>query len=280
MIRSFDEPPGKSPRASGPKSLLRSIERALAAESNDPSDRAQELFYDALDASTDEEELKLLQKALKLDTGNVDVLLALFRHQGFCEADEIEYLQKLVALAEMRLGPEAFKEFAGAFWGFHETRPYMRARQALAEHLRAAGRVEEAVMEYSAMLELNPGDNQGVRYSLLPCLLILQRLAAVKKLFASYPQEYEFNAVFAWGRVLQRFLSDDVPGAAKALVVARKQNRHLQAYLKGNRRMPKTWPEAYSPGSKEEAICFADVIRAAWKKYPAALEWLDAQKVP
>jgi hypothetical protein len=75
-------------------------------------------------------------------------------------------------------------------------------------------------------------------------------------------------------------LSDDLPGAAKALVVARKQNRHLQAYLKGNRRMPKTWPEAYSSGSKEEAICFADVIRAAWEKYPAALEWLDAQKVP
>lgn len=279
MIRSFDEPSGNEPRTPGPRSLLRSIERALASKSNDPSARAQDLFYAAMDASTDEEELELLEKALKLDAGNVDVLLALMRHERLSDAEAIEFLQKLVKLAETRLGPKAFKEFAGAFWGFHETRPYMRVREMLAEHLRVAGRLEEAVAEWNAMLELNPGDNQGVRYSLLPCLLILQRLDAARKLFEKYPEECEWNAVFAWGRTLERFLSDDLPGAEAALAVARKQNPHMQVYVKGHRQIPKTLPEAYSPGSKEEAICFADVVRAAWEKYPAALKWLEAQKV-
>lgn len=278
MIRSFDEPAGNNPRASSPRSLLRSLERALAAKSNEPSDRAQDLFYEAMDAPTDEEELALLEKALKLDAGNVDVLLALLRYETFSPAEEIQFLQNLVQLAEMRLGAEAFKEFAGSFWGFHETRPYMRARERLAEALRHAGRQDEAIAEWNAMLELNPGDNQGVRYSLLPCLLILQRLEAARKLFEKYPEEVEFNAVFAWGRVLERFLADDLPGAVTALAAARKQNPHLQVYVKGHRQIPKTMPEAYAPASKEEAVCYAEVVRAAWEKHPAALKWLEAQK--
>jgi hypothetical protein len=73
----------------------------------------------------------------------------------------------------------------------------LKARaQFLPRHLLA-----EAVAEYRAMLELNPGDNQGVRYSLLPSLPELNRLEAARKLFEKYPEESEFNTVFAWGRV-------------------------------------------------------------------------------
>jgi tetratricopeptide (TPR) repeat protein len=232
-----------------------------------------------MDAPTEEEELALLAKALKLDAGNVDVLLALFRHESFSEQEEIEFLRQLVKLAETRLGAKAFTEFAGVFWGVHETRPYMRARLALAERLRAAGKVEESVAEYLGMLELNPADNQGVRYLLLPCLLALGRMDAARKLFEQHPQEFRYNAVFAWGRVLERLLSNDLPGAEAALAVARKQNPHMQAYVKGHRQIPKTSPECYAPGSKDEAICFADTVRSAWEKYPAALTWLEAQRV-
>jgi tetratricopeptide (TPR) repeat protein len=279
MIRSFDDPAGKNPREPGPRALLRSIERALAAKSNEPSDRAQDLFYEAMDAPTEAEEIKLLEKALKLDAGNVDVLLALLRYETFSPTEEIEFLQQLVKLAKTRLGPEAFKEFAGAFWGFHETRPYMRARERLAEALRHAGRLDEAIAEWNAMLELNPGDNQGVRYLLLPAVLTLNRLEAARKLFEAYPGDLEFNAVFAWGRVLERFLAEDLRGAVTALAAARKQNSHMQAYVKGHRQIPKTMPEAYAPGSKEEAVCYAEVVRTAWEKHPAALKWLEAQKV-
>ena len=279
MIRSFDDPAGNNPRASSPRSLLRSIERALAAKSNEPPDRAQDLFYEAMEAPSEAEELKLLEKALKLDAGNVDVLLALLRYETFSPAEEIQFLQNLVQLAEMRLGPKAFKELAGAFWGFHETRPYMRARERLAEALRHAGRHDEAIAEWNAMLELNPGDNQGVRYLLLPALLTLNRLEAARKLFEQYPGDLEFNAVFAWGRVLERFLAEDLPGAVAALAAARKQNPHLQVYVKGHRQIPKTMPEAYAPGSKEESVCYAEVVRAAWEKHPAALKWLEAQKM-
>ena len=74
-------------------------------------------------------------------------------------------------------------------------------------------------------------------------------------------------------------MTGDPPGAATALAVARKQNPHVQGYIKGHREIPKTMPVAYLSGSKEEAICFADGLRSAWAKHPAALAWLAAQPV-
>lgn len=278
MIRSFDDPAGKNPRVPGPRSLLLSIERALAAKSNQPSDRAQDLFYQAMEAPSETEQIKLLEKALELDAGNVDVLLVLQRYENFSPAEEIQFLQNLVQLAERRLGTKAFKDFTGMFWGFHETRPYMRARERLAEALLRAGRTAEAIAEWNGMLKLNPNDNQGIRYLLLPAVLRLNQLEAARKLFEAYPDEFEFSVVFAWGRVLERFLAEDLPGAAAALAVARKQNAHMQVYVKGHRPIPKTMPASYAPGSKEEAVCFADVLRAAWGQHPAALKWLAAQK--
>jgi tetratricopeptide (TPR) repeat protein len=280
IMRRNPEFPEPSPDP-GPRAALRSIERHLSKEqgvTDEVAHQAQQMVYDAWEAPTDEEELELMKQALKLDPANVDALLHIFSTLDLEEDEEIETLRKIVAVGEKKLGPKAFKEFAGAFWGFIETRPYMRARERLAEYLRAADRLEEAIVEWEAMLQLNPGDNQGVRYALLATLLALGRLDRVRKLFQAYSGEFDFNAVFAWGRVLERFLSGDLAGSSVALTAARKQNPHMQAYVKGHRTLPKYLAEAYAPGSKEEAICFAEGLRAAWGKHPAALKWLETQK--
>ncbi len=51
----------------------------------------------------------------------------------------------------------------------------MRARQGLAENLVARKRFAEAVEHFQDMLRLNPGDNQGVRHSLVNLLIALDR---------------------------------------------------------------------------------------------------------
>src|SRR5687767_5161137 len=167
---------GGSPTQFGALALMRSLEEQLALQKHQPSAKAQELYYAAMEAATDEREFELLQEVLKLDPGNIDALLGVLRHRWVALEDEIELLRKIVVLAERRLGPDAFKELTGAFWGFHETRPYMRARNQLAETLRSAGRLAEAIAEWEAMLKLNPNDNQGVRYPLLTSYLALNRL--------------------------------------------------------------------------------------------------------
>jgi len=280
MIMPRKDKAEKETKPPTPRSLLLSIERHLrevGTTSRDTAYEAQQLVYDAWEAQTDERERELIREALELDPTNVDALLTVARDSGLEGEEGVQVLRQIVALGEENLGPKAFKGYAGAFWGFIETRPYMRARQELAETLRWAGRLDEAIAEWEAMLELNPKDNQGVRYSLLAYYLALNRLDAAQRLLAKY-DECEFNAVFAWGCVLERFLSGDSSGASEALAVARKQNAHMQVFVKGHRRPPCRLPDAYSPGSKDEAACFAQVLQAAWERHPEALRWLNAQR--
>lgn len=265
-----------------PAALRALMERTLGGlGQNKRSDeaRAQELVYDAMEASTWERRLRLVRQALELDPENVDALLMLEEASDFKGEERIEALRGIVAAGAKRLGKKAFKELVPHFWGFHETRPYMRARQALAAALHEAGRLDEAAQEWAEMLALNENDNQGVRYELLPTLLARGRLDDARALMERSKDEGEWSVVFAWSRVLERHLSGDDAAATKALAVARKQNPHMEAYLKGHRKLPKNLPGSYSPGSKEEALCYAAVLMAAWKAHPAAVAWLSGQSI-
>ena len=278
----------KPPKDSGseppfnPAALRAMMERTLGGlGQNKRSDeaRAQELVYDAMEASTWERRLRLVRQALELDPENVDALLMLEGASDFKGEERIEALRGIVAAGAKRLGKKAFKELVPHFWGFHETRPYMRARQALASALHEAGRLDEAAQEWTEMLALNENDNQGVRYELLPTLLARGRLDESRALMERFKDEGEWSVVFAWSRVLERHLSGDDAAATKALAVARKQNPHMEAYLKGRRKLPKNLPGSYSPGSKEEALCYAAVLMAAWKAHPVAVAWLAGQAI-
>ena len=104
---------------------------------------------------------------------------------------------------ELALGPDEFEEYDGAFWGFLETRPYMRARAGLAVRLIALGRQDEAIGHLRAMLRLNPNDNQGIRYLLLGCLLERGDLSGANALIGEYPDEA--SVWWCYGRALIAF---------------------------------------------------------------------------
>jgi tetratricopeptide (TPR) repeat protein len=276
MIGLQDSEQGDQPPFD-PKALLLHMERSLRTVPPGDIGESQECYYDAMEAQSEIEAYRLLSRALELDPGNTDAwLLMLSYYPPKSTDEEIGTLRKIVAGAEERLGKPAFTEFAGHFWGFHETRPYMRARAALADALHRAGRIESASAEVEAMLELNPGDNQGLRYRLLACHLALGKLGDARKLFDRYPDEFDYNTVFAWAKVLERFLAGNPEEAAHAVAAAQKQNPASQAYVLGHRKTPKNPPDSYSPGSKEEAMCFAADLHTAWNAHPAAKKWLAA----
>lgn len=245
---------------------------------SDHEQQAMELVYDAMEAPTQGQRLSLVLQALELDPENIDALLMLESGTDLEQNERIEVLRGIVATGANRLGEQAFKGLVPHFWGFIETRPYMRARSRLAGQLQNVGRIDEAILEYMAILDLNEGDNQGIRYELLPILLSTNRLEDARSLLQRFEDESDWSVVFAWGRVLERYLSGDESAAIHALAVARKQNAHIEVYLKGHRKFPKNTPGSYSPGSKEEALCFGDALTAAWKKHPSAVEWLISQR--
>lgn len=261
------------------RALMERMLGGLGPSKRNDEQRAQDLVYDAMEAPTWEQRLRKVRQALELDPENVDALLMLAEAAELKSEERIAALRDIVAAGAKRLGKKKFRELVPHFWGFLETRPYMRARERLASELRDAGRLDEAAAEYAEMLTLNEGDNQGVRYELLPLLLAQGRLDDARALMKSYNDDCQWNVVFAWGRVLERLLSKDEAGSAQALAAARKQNGHMEAYLKGHRKLPKNLPDSYSPGSKEEALCYAGALLLAWKAHPAASAWLSTQSM-
>src|SRR5438045_5366155 len=108
----------------------------------------------------------------------------------------------------------------------------MRARQGLAHSLWTAGRRDDAVQHLQDMLRLNPGDNQGVRYTLAGFLLFLDRDDDLTFLLRHYPDEE--SAAWAYNKALSAFRRHgDTPDARKLLKEAKRANRHVPAYLLG-----------------------------------------------
>src|SRR5262245_8594464 len=130
-----------------------------------PLSQAQDLAYQAFGQRDPRQRVRLAREALQIcpDCADAHVLLA---EEADSRKEALTLYEQGVAAGERALGPEAFREQAGHFWGLLPTRPYMRARQGLAFSLWKAGRRDDAVGHLQDMLRLNPNDNQGIRYTL------------------------------------------------------------------------------------------------------------------
>ena len=85
--------------------------------------------------------------------------------------EALDLYQQALAAGERAIGPDAFRQDVGHFWGLLETRPSMRAREGLAHTLWTLGRREEAAEHLQEMLRLQPRRQPG--RSLYPGLLVL-----------------------------------------------------------------------------------------------------------
>src|SRR5690242_5951519 len=96
-----------------------------------PLDRAHEVLLQAYQTPDPDRKAVLAKLALKICPDCADAYVLLAELSGKSR-QALELYEKGVAAGERALGPEAFRENAGHFWGVLETRPYMRAREGLA----------------------------------------------------------------------------------------------------------------------------------------------------
>jgi tetratricopeptide (TPR) repeat protein len=219
--------------------------------------------------------LSMAVRSVRIDPACLDARLMLATFAAGPADEYIEELRRIVAVGERDLGEKFFRENHGHFWLVMETRPYMRARSALAEALRTAGRNAEAIAEFESLLALNPNDNQGLRYALLGCYLEEERLDRARHLFRQF--EGEGSAMFDWGRVLERYLSGDLAGAMAALARARRNNSHVESFLTGKKKAPKSRSDYYEHHEVSEALVCIDTIGGAWKRHQEAVRWLKRE---
>lgn len=255
------------------------MESALAADAggaeryaSQPAHQAQDLIYDAWEA-TGARRVTLARQALALwpDCADAYVLLA---QQTASLGEARALLERGVAAGERALGPRTFAQ-AGHFWLIFETRPYMRARAALAGTLWRLGRREEAVEHQRELLRLNPNDNQGLRYRQALWLLTLESYDELDELFAAHADDGA--PAFTYTKALAAFRRRGDDAGSRALVAnARELNPHIAAYLTGRKTLPKQRPAYAVFGEETEAIDYAAGAGELWGNVPGALAWLES----
>lgn len=244
---------------------------ATPSTATTPLKKAQDLMYKAFEARG-RQRIQLARMALEVSPDCADAYVLLAEETSDLEQARALYSQGIAA-GERALGPNMLEEEVGNFWGMVRTRPYMRARLGLAQCLDRLGSADEAIGHYRDLLRLNPNDNQGVRYILLPRLLGAGRDVEAGTLLSQYAEDC--SAIWQYGWALWMFRQEGDSAAARdRLHEAVKTNRHVPTYLTGKAEMPETLPDSYSFGSVEEAVFCTDELLDVWKDTPGALTWL------
>jgi tetratricopeptide (TPR) repeat protein len=237
-----------------------------------PLARAQALIHQAFAEPDEQRRVQLARQALALCPDCADAYVLLAEHVPN-RKEALALYEQGTAAGERALGADAFQRDVGKFWGLLATRPYMRARLGFAHSLWTAGRRDEAVQHLQDMLRLNPGDNQGIRYTLAGFLLSLDRDDDLARLLEQYADEA--SATWAFTQALLTFRRHgDTLEARQLLKKAKKANKHIPDYLLGRKQPPAVEPEGYSPGRDSEAVMYFGGFMAAWRYTPGALAWL------
>jgi len=269
------QPPRDLPDRRAMEGMMHELVAGLQgdARQDTPLGQAQALMYRAFEEPLEHRRGQLAKDALAICPDCADAYVLLAEHAPSRNEARRLYEQG-VAAGERALGTEAFQRDVGQFWGVLETRPYMRARCGLAHALWSAGRREEAARHLQDMLRLNPGDNQGVRYTLAGFLLFLDRDEDLARLLEQYDEN---SATWEYSKALLDFRRHgDSPRARQLLTQAKKTNKHVPAFLSGEKYPPAGQPGYYSPGDENEALNYLSGFLAAWKSTPGAVAWLRA----
>ncbi|MFP7297253.1 SEC-C metal-binding domain-containing protein [Neobacillus niacini] len=237
-------------------------------------ERAQQLIYDAMEERGLFYRSQLAEEALKLDPNCVDAYVIL-ADAANTDEEAMMLSNKGKEIGEKELGKAYFKENKGHFWGLLETRPYMRAKAAYADAVHQLGYTLVAIREYEQLLELNPNDNQGIRYLLFGAYLEAGEFEACERLLKQYEEETA-NGLYN-KLLLELYKNGFSRKAVKLLKEAKKANPHVIPFLTGKKKIPGFLPEGFMLGDESEAIIYADDHFQLWDKIDGVEKWLKKQ---
>ncbi|MEM6782458.1 MAG: tetratricopeptide repeat protein, partial [Bacteroidota bacterium] len=194
----------------------------------------------------------------------------------------LDHRRRAYELARAALGTEA--PHAYMWWGELETRPYMRAREGLAWVLWQTGAYAEAAESYAALLDLNPGDNQGARYLVGPLFLLAGDTERARDAYRTYAKAYpddtgEPHHAFNWGLTL--WLVGEHEAALRRWYAAFFDNVYLAPLLLGLPQPPTDLWFGINYAWPSYADDYPDEYGRVWDRDPSALAalrslWGDA----
>lgn len=233
-------------------------------------EQAQDLVYEAYELPP-EKAKRNIEKALQLDSNCIEAYEFLGEMESNAEIASIHYA-KGIAIGKQIFGGKYLEEHKGAFWGFHETRPFMRCMQQYSDCLYMMDKVKECVSVLEEMIELNPNDNQGVRDQLLLYLIELDEKQKFEKYAKMFQEDGMAFALFT--RALFAFKTEgETENANKQLQKALKQNKFVAAKILSKKSI-NVLSDHYGFGDKNEAEYYTYFAQDVWKNTKGATSWL------
>jgi tetratricopeptide (TPR) repeat protein len=234
-------------------------------------ERAEDLVFAAQEERSIAKARKRMHEALALDPDCVMAHLAL-AELAEPAAETVAHCRDAIAAAERVFAAEADDQ-RPPVWYHPIGRPYMNARFLLADTLWSIGDRRAAIEEAQAMLALNPGDNQGMRYVLMEWLMRAGSLAEIDALLASYADEA--SAVWSFSAALHRFRTHGGDATAnKLLRAASASNAHVVPMLLGRIELPTEQPMTVGYGDESEAASYVLTALPSWFEC-GAVSWLE-----
>lgn len=236
---------------------------------------AQDIMYEAWEAGSKKERIKLAKEALSISPDCADAYNLLAEEEAKTLEEAKELYQKGMEAGRRALGEEIFKENGGHFWGYTPSRPYMRSRLGFMECLWESGEHDEAISHAKEMLKLNTSDNQGIRYVLAAYLAEISRYDELDDFLNRGEYKDDCAAEWLYTRALLSFVKKgDSDKANNNLKVALKSNQYVPEYLLGKKPIPQMLPDRITIHGEDEGFCYASRYLQAWEKVSGAIDWL------
>ncbi|MGJ9459025.1 SEC-C metal-binding domain-containing protein [Oceanobacillus sp. CF4.6] len=205
---------------------------------------------------------QLINEALSIYPNSPDAYI-LLADDAKTINEQRQLVHQAMIVGKKDLGKNYFTENIGHFWSLIETRPYMRAKETYATLMYNLSDVQEAMLHYEELLELNTNDNQGIRYRLLPIYIEQEMYTVAQSLIKFF--EDDGTANFCFNNVLVHYYIKGMTSKTKSLLkVANKQNPFVRDYLLGKKPIPNRGYTHTGFGDETEAIVYAQEHIHLW----------------
>ncbi len=181
----------------------------------------------------------------------------------------LKHYEKAVAAGEPQIADQNSGAEEANLWAVTGSRCHLRARLGLGETLDEMGRVDDAIEIFQRLMQLNPEDDQGVRYLLLPRLMATNRDVEAARLLKARNDE---SAQWAYGRAILAFrLSGSSDASRREIQEAFRVNPHLPRVLADPEPLN---TDRYVIGSPQEAIICIEELSPVLSATPGVVDWI------
>ena len=255
--------------------------RRIHGTSDEDLDLADEYLAKAQRATDYETMFTNAQLALQYNPNCLEAesLMAFLKSRGNYQRYK-EEMKKVLAHGEWLMEDEGYlPDMVGNFWGILETRPYMRMLNDYSDMLASKNDYEEAIKIAERMLELNPNDNQGVRWSLSHYYVMTLDRQGAEKLIKDFPDDS--MSIFWMGLALLYFRLKEEEKVRECLGHVKRRNRGFDVFLDAlgnpsrmNDLRKNKNPIGLAVGSVDELVYEYDTYDYAWKAAKNFERWL------